>query len=212
MKNLYIKHTNFNVFNLSVLKDTSSFFISKIFNKKFISVLLIGIMLFNGFVPKSQEVKNSFFIALSIAVNSVVFDVFNQCTETMTVVSNKIAQDLFELFTAQTGTTKPQDKQNTDNQQPVPVNTSADSGIVSERNFSEQSQFNVVKTNINYISFIAVNDLFRLYNNVKIYDNSENIAALFMLLILLFSIYTSRIKDVINNILKIKYVIEPACI
>ena len=197
---------------LSILKSALEFFISKFLNRKVLCVLLVTVMFVNGFVPRSQEVRNNFFMVISCAVHTAVFEVFSECAETVAAMSNKIAKELFELLMVNTGSTKPKDEKTSDEQPGFPINTSADSGIVSEKNFSEQSQFNVVKTNINYISFIAVNDLFRLYNNVKIYDNSENIAALFMLLILLFSIYTSRIKDVINNILKIKYVIEPACI
>lgn len=201
----------FDMFFLRVLVGKFLILLYKFFTKKILCVFLIGIMLFNGFVPKSQEVKNNFFIALSCVVHSAVFEVFSQCTETMTVISNKIAHDLFELFMAQTGSTKSQNEQNSDKQQPVPANTSTDSGIINERNFSEQSQFNIVKTTVSYVSYIAVNDLFRLYNNIKVYDDG-NFFALFVLLILLFAIYTTRIKDVIKNILKIKYVIEPACI
>ena len=167
-------------------------------NKKVLAVFIVFVMFFNGFVPKSSEVKNNFFMALSCVVHSTVFEVFSQCTETITVISNKIAHDLFELFTAQTGSTKPVDEENSNNQNPVPANTSADSGIVSEKSFSEQHQFNIVKTTISYVSYIAINDLFRLYNNVKVFDNTE--ATIFMLLIVLFAIYTVRIKDVINNI------------
>jgi len=183
----------------TLLKNTLFFVnFSSSISKKMLAIFIVFIMFFNGFIPKSSEVKNNFFMALTCAVHSIVFDVFNQCTETMTVISNKIAHDLFELFTAQTGSTKPVDEENSSNQQSVPVNTSSDIGIVSERNFSEQSQFSVVKTTVNYISYIAVNDLFRLYNNVKVFDNTA--ATVFMLFIVLFAIYTVRIKDVINNI------------
>ena len=197
---------------LSILKNALEFFISKFLNKKVLCVLLVTVMFVNGFVPRSQEVRNNFFMVISCAVHTAVFEVFSECAETVAAMSNKIAKELFELLMVNTGSTKPKDEKTSDEQPGFPINTSADSGIVSEKNFSEQSQFSILKTAVLYVSYIAVNDLFRLYNNVKIYDNSENIAALFMLLILLFSIYTTRIKDVINNILKIKYVIEPACI
>lgn len=195
----------------TLLKNTLFFmdFNSSI-SRKVLAVFIVFVMFFNGFIPKSSEVKNNFFIALGCVVHSAVFEVFSQCNQTITIISNKIAQDLFELITAQTGSTKPVDEENSNNQPPVPANTSADSGIITERMVSDQSQFNLVKTTVSYISFIAVNDLFILYNNIKVYDDSIPIA-LFMLFVLLFSIYTTRIKDVINNILKIKYVIEPAC-
>ena len=164
-----------------------------------LAVFVAFIMFFNGFVPKSAEVKNNFVMALTCVVHSAMFEVFSQCTEAVTVMSNKLAHELIELITAETGSTKPVDNKKSDDQQPVPVNTSADSGIVTERNFTEQAQFNIVKTTVTYISFIAVNDLFRLYNNVKVFDDNV-MATVFMLLIILFAIYTIRIKDVINNI------------
>lgn len=195
----------------ALLKNTLFFtsFNSSI-SRKMLAVLIVFIMFLNGFVPKSYEVKNNFFMALGCVVHSAIFDVFSQCNQTMIVISNKIAQELFELFTAQTGSTKPVENENSNNQQPVPVNTSSDSGIVTERNVTDHSQFNVAKTTVTYVSFIAINDLFRLYNNIKVYDGA--VAALFKLLLVLFAIYTIRIKDVINNIKNNLCYRGPACI
>ena len=169
------------------------------YTKKALCVFLVCIMFLNGFIPKSYEVRNNFFMALSCVIHSAVFEVFSQCNQAITVISNKIANELYELIVAETGSTKPVENKKSDNQQPAPANTSADSGILSERSVTEQSQFNVVKTAVTYVSYIAVNDLFRLYNNVKIFDDNMA-AAMFKLLIILFAIYTVRIKDVINNI------------
>ncbi|WP_413853927.1 hypothetical protein [Candidatus Ruminimicrobium bovinum] len=179
--------------------------------KKMLCIFLVAVMFFNGFIPKSSEVKNNFFMALSCVVHSAIFDVFSRCNEAITVISNKLAHELIELIVAETGSTKPVDNKNENNQQPVPANTSADSGIVAERTVGEQSQFSIVKTTVTYISFIAVTDLFRLYNNIKVYDDKTT-AAVFMLLLILFAIYTTRIKDIINNIKNILCYREPACI
>ncbi len=189
MKNLIIKTPSLLCFSSSI--------------KKTICVFLMCTMFFNGFVPKSQEGKSDFFVALNCVIHTAFFEVFSQCNEAVAVMSNKIVDELFKLFTAEAGTTKPQDKEESNNQTPVPVNTSADSGIITQRTTTEQVQFNIVKTKALYISYIVINKLYRLYNNVKVDPNSSSATMLFMLLMILFGIYTIRIKDVIdNNILK----------
>jgi hypothetical protein len=162
-------------------------------------IFLVGIMFLNGFVPKSQESKSNFFVALNCVIHTAMFEVFSQCNEVVMLISNKITEELFKLFTADAGTTKPQSKEESNNQTPVPVNTSADSGIITERTVTEQTQFNIIKTTVVYISFIVINKLYRLYNNVKVDPNNSSATMLFMLLMILFGIYTIRIKDVINN-------------
>ena len=178
---------------MKILLKNTLFFVD--FNtsirKKMLAVFIVFIMFFNGFIPKSAEVKSNFFASLTCVVHTAMFNVFSQCNQAMTIISNKLAQELIELIVAETGSAKPIDSKNENNQQPVPANTSADSGIVAERTVSDQSQFNVVKTTVTYISFIAINDLFRLYNNVKVFDG--DVSTVFMLLIILFAIYTIRI-------------------
>ena len=171
--------------------------------KKMLCIFLVATIFFNGFVTKRQESKSNFFAALNCVIHTAMFEVFSQCNEAVAVMSNRIANELFRLFTAEAGTTKPQDKEEANNQTPVPVNTSADSGIITQRTTTEQVQFNIVKTKALYISYIVINKLYRLYNNVKVDPNSSSATMLFMLLMILFGIYTIRIKDVIdNNILK----------
>lgn len=189
MKNLITKTPSLSVFSSSI--------------KKMLCVFLVGIMFFNGFVPKSQESKSDFFAALNCVIHTAMFEIFSQCNEVVTAISNKVTDELLKLFTAQAGTTKPQNKEESNNQSPLPVNTSSDSGIITQRTITEQTQFNVIKTMVTYISYIVINRLYRLYNNVKVDPNDASATMLFMLLMILFGIYTIRIKDVIdNNILK----------
>ena len=162
-------------------------------------VFLVATMFFNGFVPKSQEIKSNFFAALNCVIHSAMFQVFSQCSEAVTVMSSRIADELFKLFTAEAGSTKPQNKEESNNQTPVPVNTSTDSGIVTQRTITEQSQFYIAKTTVMYISYIVVSKLYRLYNNLKVDPSSSSSSMMYMLLMILFGIYTVRIKDVVNN-------------
>lgn len=167
--------------------------------KKMLCIFLVGTMFLNGFIPKSQESKSNFFAAIDCVIHTAMFEMFSQCNEAIMLISDKVANELLKMFVAESGTTKPQSKEESNNQTPVPVNTSADSGIITERTVTEQTQFNIIKTTVAYISFIVVNKLYRLYNNVKVDPNNSSATMLFMLLMILFGIYTIRIKDVINN-------------
>ena len=189
MKTLLVKTPSLLGFNSSI--------------KKMLCVFLVAIMFFNGFIPKSYESKSDFFAAVNCVIHSAMFQVFSQCNEAVIAVSSKITDELFKLFTAEAGTTKPQNEEESNKQTPVPVNTSTDSGIITQRTVTEQMQFVLVKTTITYVSYIAVTQLYRLYNNIKVDPSSSSTTMLFMLLMILFSIYTIRIKDVVNdNILK----------
>ena len=167
--------------------------------KKMLCVFLVATMFFNGFVPKSQEIKSNFFAALNCVIHSAMFQVFSQCSEAVTVMSSRIADELFKLFTAEAGSTKPQNKEESNNQTPIPVNTSTDSGIITQRTITEHSQFYIAKTTVMYISYIVVSKLYRLYNNLKVDPSSSSSSMMYMLLMILFGIYTVRIKDVVNN-------------
>ena len=83
-------------------------------SKKVLAVFIAFVMFFNGFVPKSAEVKNNFIMALTCVVHSAMFEVFSQCTEAVTTMSNKLAHELIELITAETGSTKPVDNKKSD--------------------------------------------------------------------------------------------------
>jgi len=189
MKNLTTKTPSLLVFSTSI--------------KKMLCVFLVGVMFFNGFIPKSQESKSDFFSAINCVIHTALFEVFSQCNEVVMLVSNRVTDELLKLFKAQAGSTKPQNKEESDNQTPVPVNTSSDSGIITQRTITEQTQFNIIKTTVVYISYVAINKLYRLYNNIKVEPSDSRATMMFMLLMILFGIYTTRIKDVIRiNILK----------
>ena len=64
--------------------------------------ILVGVLLFcmlvNGFVPRSIESKESLFVVMSAVVSNAIVEVFNECRDTLTVMSNKITKDLYKFL------------------------------------------------------------------------------------------------------------------
>ena len=183
--------------------------------KKILCVFLVGIMFFNGFVPKSQEIKENFFVALNCVMHSTMIKFCNDCRNAVTLISSGIEQKLFEMFMTQEGIIAVKDNRKTNKQSPIPVNTSQESEIITQRTITEQIEFSIIKPTAVYVSVNSMNDLYLLYNNIKTYPgNNKATIPIFVLLMILFSIYVVRIKDVINNTLK-KYICKcntrPAC-
>ncbi|MBQ3943853.1 MAG: hypothetical protein II669_06000 [Elusimicrobia bacterium] len=139
-------------------------------------------MIINGFMPKSIENRESIAAIIGAVVNNVIVETFKSCTDTLTVMSNKVTKDLYKyLRLGETGTQAP--ISNGQEKEETPVNTSSDSGIEIE---SRQYKELVVYNEEDGIVTIAVGKvserLYRLYNNVKVYCSvSTNIGLLFFI-------------------------------
>ena len=130
-------------------------------------------MIINGFVPRSMENKESIVAIMGVVVNNVIVETFKSCTDTLTVMSNKITKDLYKyLRLGETGTQAP--VSNGQNKEETPVNTSSDSGIeVGSREYEEivgySEEEGIVIISVGKI----LERLYRLYNNVKVYCSIE---------------------------------------
>ena len=147
-----------------------------------LALVIFFSMVINGFMPKSIENRESIAAIIGAVVNNVIVETFKSCTDTLTVMSNKVTKDLYKyLRLGETGTQAP--ISNGQEKEETPVNTSSDSGIEIE---SRQYKELVVYNEEDGIVTIAVGKvserLYRLYNNVKVYCSvSTNIGLLFFI-------------------------------
>ena len=150
--------------------------------------ILVGIILFcmlvNGFVPRSIESKDSLLVVMSAVVSNAVVEVFNECRDTLTVMSNKITKDLYKLLMLGEVGAKAANKGD-EKKEPMPINTSSDSGIVVERDDYEQIiSYRVEKGKIIIAAGKIEEDLYMLYRHIKEYcsEVSSKIGILFFLM------------------------------
>jgi len=173
--------------------------------KKLFSVFLIVMLLFGCIVPKSQEFKVDFIAALSCNVKIIQTNFYEKVLDAEMSVVNSV----LNVFNAEEiQLTKNQNKKkDNDKDQTQPVNTSADNGIIIERNTNNQSGINVLKAKTLNVVYSYSKDLNILYGNLKINCNFllNDIGILFFIL---FSILVVRIKDTIAVVLNNKYIIS----
>ncbi len=150
--------------------------------------ILVGIILFcmlvNGFVPRSIESKESLFVVMSAVVSNAIVEVFNECRDTLTVMSNKITKDLYKLLMLGEVGAKAANK-GEEKKEPMPINTSSDSGIVVERDDYEQIiSYRVEKGKIVIAAGKIEEDLYMLYRHIKEYcsEVSSKIGIVFFLM------------------------------
>lgn len=151
--------------------------------RKTLVILIFSCMVINGFIPKSIENKNSLFMVMTAVVSNAVTGVFEECRDTLTLISNKITKDLYKMLSlGEVSTTSP--IENTDDKEPMPVNTSSDNGIMTEKRVS--GQWNSGESRIEkdwYGEPIITSKLYRLYENIKIYDGAASkLGVLFFIL------------------------------
>ena len=138
-----------------------------------LAILIFVSMIINGFVPRSIENKESIVAIMGAVVNNVIVETFKSCTDTLTVMSNKITKDLYKyLRLGEAGAQAPVNSGQ--NREETPVNTSSDSGIeVESREYKELVEYSGEE------GFIVISEgkvserLYRLYNNVKVYCSIE---------------------------------------
>ena len=153
-----------------------------------LAMLIFCSMVINGFMPRSIENKESIAAIIGAVVNNVIVETFKSCTDTLTVMSNKVTKDLYKyLRLGETGAEAPinggQSKEET------PVNTSSDSGIeIESRQYKELVVYNeedeAVAISVGKIS----ERLYRLYNNVKVYYSENTIMGVLFFIVFVVAI------------------------
>ena len=165
-----------------------------------LAMLIFFSMMINGFVPRSIENKESIAAIIGAVVNNVIVETFKSCTDTLTVMSNKVTKDLYKyLRLGETGTQAP--ISNGQNKEETPANTSSDSGIqVFNRQYEEivgysQEEGIVVIT----IGKIAER-LYRLYGNVKVYCSIEKTIGMLFFIVFVVAIRNRKgITRIVNT-------------
>ena len=153
-----------------------------------LAMLIFVSMVINGFMPKSVENKESIAAIIGAVVNNVIVETFKSCTDTLTVMSNKVTKDLYKyLRLGETGAEAP--ISNGQSKEETPVNTSSDSGIEIE---SRQYKELVVYSEEDEAVTIAVGKiterLYRLYNNVKVYCSGSTIIGVLFFIVFVVAI------------------------
>lgn len=147
-----------------------------------LAMVIFVSMIINGFVPRSIENKESVAAIIGAVVNNVIVETFKSCTDTLTVMSNKITKDLYKyLRLGETGTQAP--VRSGQNSEETPVNTSSDSGIeVEVREYEEIVGYSEEEGVVIISVGRVLERLYRLYNNVKVYCSiSETMGILFFI-------------------------------
>jgi len=153
-----------------------------------LAMVIFCSMIINGFMPKSIENKESIAAIIGAVVNNVIVETFKSCTDTLTVMSNKVTKDLYKyLRLGETGTEAP--ISNGQSKEETPVNTSSDSGIeIESRQYKEivvySEEEGVVTISVGKIS----ERLYRLYNNVKVYCSKGTIIGILFFIVFVVAI------------------------
>jgi len=188
MKRIVGRQSIFNLFESGVARKTLVAFV-------------FLCMLVNGFTPRSEEGRNSFVVVMACAMQNAVSEIFVSCNEALTAISNKITKDIYALLLSKdVKTSAPVN--NEQKKTPEPVNTTSDSGIMSERRQEIKTWSDKTEDSKGYISFIMTGKLYRLYENMKV--SGEEIRSIIILLFLVFIILTIRRKE-ISEIIKTGY-------
>ncbi len=138
-----------------------------------LALVIFFSMVINGFMPKSIENKESIATIIGAVVNNVIVETFKSCTDTLTVMSNKVTKDLYKyLRLGETGAEAP--ISNGQSKEETPVNTSSDSGIeIESRQYKELVVYNEEDEVVTISVGKILERLYRLYNNVKVYCSIE---------------------------------------
>ena len=153
-----------------------------------LAMVIFCSMIINGFMPKSIENKESIAAIIGAVVNNVIVETFKSCTDTLTVMSNKVTKDLYKyLRLGETGTEAP--ISNGQSKEETPVNTSSDSGIeIESRQYKEivvySEEEGVVTISVGKIS----ERLYRLYNNVKVYCSKSTVMGILFFIVFVVAI------------------------
>ncbi|MGE4384494.1 MAG: hypothetical protein AB7E39_01355 [Endomicrobiaceae bacterium] len=170
--------------------------------RKTLVMIIFSCMLVNGFIPKSIEGSNSLFMVMTAVVSNAVTGVFEECRDTLTVISNKITKDLYMLLSLGEVSAKAQSQNNKHkNKKTDPVNTSSDNGIVMEKRIWEGwTTGGTGYERIWYKETIITSRLYRLYENIKIYEGSKSRIGILFFIIFIGAIRVRKeISGIMNN-------------
>jgi len=175
--------------------------LSSIYLKKILSIFLMSVLLFNIFIPKSQEIRSSFISALNCVVSTVQTNFYDEYSNVVMSVVNSILSN-FNISTLAEAQLSKQKTQQKDGESSTPVNTSADNAIIIQTGTS--SQIETLNLNLSYLIYESKNKLYNVCGNIGV--NFGNIATnMGILFFVLFAILVVRIKDTIAVILNKKY-------
>ena len=153
-----------------------------------LAMLIFFSMIINGFMPKSIENKESIAAIIGAVVNNVIVETFKSCTDTLTVMSNKVTKDLYKyLRLGETGAEAP--ISNGQSKEETPVNTSSDSGIeIESRQYKELVVYNEEDEIVTISVGKILERLYRLYNNVKVYCSGSTIMGVLFFIVFVVAI------------------------
>jgi len=153
-----------------------------------LAMVIFCSMIINGFMPKSIENKESIAAIIGAVVNNVIVETFKSCTDTLTVMSNKVTKDLYKyLRLGETGTEAP--ISNGQSKEETPVNTSSDSGIeIESRQYKEIVVYSEEEGVVTISAGKISERLYRLYNNVKVYSSKGTIIGILFFIVFVVAI------------------------
>jgi CBS domain containing-hemolysin-like protein len=172
--------------------------------KKMLSIFLIAAIFFNGFIPKSMELKRNIIAAAKCAIVTHT-NFYDKYAGTVVTVTNGIAKDILKVLNKEVvfeeEKSKANQAQEQDKEKSEPLNTSADNCIITGNNTNNQNEINKLKAKTANTMCIEVEEFSIVYSNLKLSKENltKNIGILFFIL---FSILVVRIKEtiaVINN-------------
>ena len=164
-----------------------------------IAMVIFMSMVINGFVPKNIENKENIVAIMGAVVNNVIVETFKSCADTLTVMSNKITEDLYKYIRlGEVGTQVPinegQKKEET------PINTSSDSGIeIESKEYREIVGYSEEEGVVVISAGKIAERLYRLYNNVKVYCSVERTMGVLFFIVFIVTI-RNRKEDAIAEI------------
>ena len=164
-----------------------------------LAMLIFFSMIINGFMPKSIENKESISAIIGAVVNNVIVETFKSCTDTLTVMSNKVTKDLYKyLRLGETGAEAP--ISNGQSKEETPVNTSSDSGIeIESRQYKELVVYNEEDEIVTISVGKILERLYRLYNNVKAYCSGSTIMGVLFFIVFVVAIRNRKEDGVVIN-------------
>ena len=164
-----------------------------------LAMVIFVSMIINGFVPRSIENKESVAAIIGAVVNNVIVETFKSCTDTLTVMSNKITKDLYKyLRLGETGTQAP--VRSGQNSEETPVNTSSDSGIeVEVREYEEIVGYSEEEGVVIISVGRVLERLYRLYNNVKVYCSMSETMGILFFIVFIVAIRNRKGDGIIRN-------------
>ena len=172
--------------------------------KKTVAMFLMLSLVFNVVIPKTQELKENFILAINCVAEMAQTNFYDKYVESAVNLTNGIAGNILNVLNKaglsvekissekeQAATNNKQDKKT------EPINTSTESGIIVENNISSENTINILKAKTMGLAYTNIDaGQLQYYNEEQTNSNSKanNIGILFFIL---FSILVVRIKDTI---------------